>query len=411
MQNLEKVLNISEKNLTTYGFACFYYAEELRSQDNYWLREITLSIGGIQEIKPQPFKIPDKLLIELSKKDKIVNHENYKIGENDSPVAAVKLLSERAGWNQTKSDLDHIYKNADRGYLLATYSFKNQKIILGSGLSLPISEDISWIGMILVHPELRRQGIAKSIMHSCMEHARLNQKKSIIGLDATPQGKQVYDSLGFVDSYKLWRSEIATDLKHPSDSNVELRSFDLPEVKKYLLSKNNIERFQITTLLADLPKSKNLLAISDGIVTGFIMSRPGRLKPLIGPIFADSEETAISLLTHVLSHWNSMGFSYVFIDIPEQHIGEGSIFINEESTFNSSKTSQIVIKQLRSFVRMYQLISDKEVEKYLVNSDSESYKQALLKAGESYEKTLAYMEKEKKDIIPNMYAIGGPEMS
>ncbi len=400
---------ISEKNLSTYGFACFHYAEELRSQDNHWLREITLNVGDAKENKPILFKIPVSLLIELSKKEKIVNQENYKIGENDSPVAAVKLLSERAGWNQTISDLEHIYKNADNGYRLATYSFKNQKITLGSGLSLPISEDISWIGMILVHPELRRQGVARSIMHSCLAHARLNQNKTIIGLDATPQGKQVYDSLGFVDSYKLWRSEIATDLMHPSNSMVEMRLFDLDVVKKYLIRKDNIERFQITTLLANLPNSKNLLAISDGSVTGFIMSRPGRLKPLIGPFIADSNEVAFELLNTALKHWNSLGYSHVFIDVPEYHIGEGSIFSNNERVSFKPENLKISIRQLRSFVRMYQLISEKEVHKYMMNSESEAL--VLQKVMDGYEKTLAYMEKEKKDIIPNMYAIGGPEMS
>ncbi len=400
---------ISEKNLSTYGFACFHYAEELRSQDNHWLREITLNVGDAKENKPILFKIPVSLLIELSKKEKIVNQENYNIGENDSPVAAVKLLSERVGWNQTISDLEHIYKNADNGYRLATYSFKNQKITLGSGLSLPISEDISWIGMILVHPELRRQGVARSIMHSCLAHARLNQNKTIIGLDATPQGKQVYDSLGFVDSYKLWRSEIATDLMHPSNSMVEMRLFDLDVVKKYLIRKDNIERFQITTLLANLPNSKNLLAISDGSVTGFIMSRPGRLKPLIGPFIADSNEVAFELLNTALKHWNSLGYSHVFIDVPEYHIGEGSIFSNNERVSFKPENLKISIRQLRSFVRMYQLISEKEVHKYMMNSESEAL--VLQKVMDGYEKTLAYMEKEKKDIIPNMYAIGGPEMS
>lgn len=409
MQILNKIVDISEKNLSTYGFACFHYAEEPRSQDNHWLREIILSAGVTKEIKPIFFKIPDRLLIELSKKEKIVNQENYKIGENDSPVAAVKLLSERAGWNQTISDLNHIYKNADNGYRLATYSFRNQKITLGSGLSLPISEDISWIGMILVHPELRRQGVARSIMHSCLAHARLNQNKAIIGLDATHQGKQVYDSLGFVDAYKLWRSEIATDLRHPSNSMVEVRPFDKDEIKKYLIRKDNIERLQITSLLANLPNSKNLLAISDGIVAGFIMSRPGRLKPLIGPLIADSNEVAFELLNTVLKHWNLLGYSHVFIDVPEYHIGEGSIFTNDEKVSFKAENLKITIRQLRSFVRMYQLISEEEGHKYLMNSESEAL--ALQKAKDGFEKTLAYMEKEKRDIIPNMYAIGGPEMS
>ena len=306
----------------------------------------------------------------------------------------------------------------NEGVQMATYYFQNQNIPLGSGLALPISDELSWIGMILVHPELRRQGIARSIMNSCLEHARIIQKKAIVGLDATPQGKQVYDSLGFKDSYKIWRSVISTDLEFHSVQTVELELFRLEAIEDYLERKNNTERFQIVELLSNLPDSKNIMAVSDGVVSGFAMSRPGRIKPFIGPIIADSEEIAASLLNRVLRHWKSMGNAHAFIDVPEQHIGRGPFFIDENEISNASKKFQIFITPIRSFVRMYQLISESELEEFLQISQphphvgmNEASKKALEKAKDSYEKTLNYMEKEKRVILPSMYAIGGPEMS
>lgn len=416
MQKNVKIITLSIENLSSDGFACFYNREESDIKDDFWLREIELSVGV--ENKPQILKIPKNLLIEISKENKIINWGNYKINFNIPSIDPIKLLSERAGWNQTTADLEAMKAHASlparqgkNGYLLAVYYHKDQGITLGSGLSLPVSADMSWIGMILVHPELRRQGIARSIMSSCLVHARINQNKSIVGLDATEQGKQVYDQLGFKDSYKIWRSDISTNLEIQPNQNVALKSFSLESIKNYLKRKNNSERFQIVKLLESLPNSKNIMAVAGERVSGFVMSRPGRLKPFIGPLIADSDKVALSLLSHVLKHWKTMGFVIAFIDIPECHIGQGSIFIHEDHTSNSSKKTQFSIKPLRSFIRMYQLISESEGEENLQKAVNKESEIALNKAVEGYGKTMTFMEKEKREILPSMYAIGGPEMS
>lgn len=409
MPNNVKIITLSIENIERYGFACFHNREESGVENEYWLREIELSVGV--ENKPQIIKIPKNLLIEISKENKIINWGNYKINFNITSVDPIKLLSERAGWNQTLADLEAMKAHRKNGYLLAVYYHKDQGITLGSGLSLPVSADMNWIGMILVHPELRRQGIARSIMSSCLVHARINQNKSIVGLDATEQGKQVYDQLGFKDSYKIWRSDISTNLEIQPNQNVALKSFSLESIKNYLKRKNNSERFQIVKLLESLPNSKNIMAVSGERVSGFVMSRPGRLKPFIGPLIADSDKVALSLLSYVLKHWKTMGFAVAFIDIPEYHIGQGSIFIHEDNSSNPSKKTQFYIKQLRSFIRMYQLISESEGEENLQKTVNKESKIALLKAVEGYRKTMTFMEKEKREILPSMYAIGGPEMS
>ncbi len=414
MKNREKTILLSIENLERYGFSCFIYKTEPRRKDDFLLREIELTAGA----GPETIKIPNQLIIELSKVDKIINSKKYEINYDIRSIEPIKLLSERAGWNQTLADLEAMKTCGKNGYILATFNHENQKIPLGSGLSLPVSDDISWIGMILVHPELRRQGIARSIMNACLEQARLIQNKSIIGLDATPQGKQVYDALGFKDSYKIWRSAISTDSVNDPGSTTKLEPLKLEEIRKYLDRINNTERFEIAELLGNLQGSKNIMAVSGGSVSGFVMSRPGRIKPFIGPLIADSNDVAMSLLSQALKHWKSIGFANAFIDVPEFHIGQQSIFANEDDHANSAIKHHFSIRPIRSFIRMYQLISKSEVEEYLKKSLSqrqaginEKSKIALLMARDSYEKTANYMEKEKNKIIPSMYAIGGPEMS
>ena len=416
MQLRENIITISRENLSAYGFSCFHLPEDPGIIDDFWVREIEMAKGV--EVQLQKFKIPKPLLIEISSTKKIIHSEYYKVQSNRSDVSPINLLSERAGWNQTLADLEAMKAHGNSGYQLATFRHENKEIPLGCGLSLPVADDMSWIGMILVHPELRRQGIARSIMNSCIVQARVVQRKSIIGLDATPQGKQVYDDLGFKDSYKIWRSTISTNQEIQLNKSLRTDTLDLKLIKEYLHKKNNTQRIPIVELLDGLPGTFNRMAMCDGKVTGFIMSRPGRLKPFIGPLIADSEATAIHLLNDVLKHWKSIGIVHAFIDIPEYHIGLASIFIHEDDQHDSSKESRFSIKKARSFIRMYQLIAEPEIKKHLQKSMhwrqasmNDESKVALHLAAEGYGKTMTFMEKERNEIILTMYAIGGPEMS
>ena len=217
--------------------------------------------------------------------------------------------------------------------------------------------------------------------------------------------------MGFKDSYKIWRSNISTNWENQPNADVRIEPLALDSIKEYLKQKNNEARFQIVALLDDLPDTFNIMARADGKVSGFVMTRPGRLKPFIGPLFADSDEIATCLLNKALMYWDTQGFTHVFIDVPEYHIGQASVFMNEDDPPVSTKRSQFSIQQIRSFVRMYQLISELELEKYLQESMNIASKSGLHLAVEGYKKTKKYVEKERNEIIPSMFATGGPEMS
>ena len=62
--------------------------------------------------------------------------------------------------------------------------------------------------MMLVHEKYRRQGIAKALINTCLEHLH-SRKIRCIKLDATPTGKLVYSQLGFRDewSFHRWQRE------------------------------------------------------------------------------------------------------------------------------------------------------------------------------------------------------------
>jgi len=409
VKNSKNYISITQENISKYGFTIFHYKDEPIINNNFWVRDVVLNTGEKIGNRVQKFKVPEELLIELSQKNKIINSRHYEINTASVATTSIKLLSERAGWNQTLADLKAMISHAPHEICTASYQLKKQMIPLGSGVSLPVNDDLCWIGMILVHPELRRQGIARSIMHACLVHARIDQNKAIVGLDATPLGKQVYDSLGFKDSFTIWRSFVSTSWKYSQLSIESIVPFELGSIKKYLNKKNYTERTKIIELLGKLPGSKNFMAKSKNGIQGFVMSRPGRLKPFIGPIIADSDEVAKSLLANVLRYWKNSGHESVFIDIPEQHL-DGSIYSKIEESVKSQH-QQIPIKPVRSLIRMYQLVSKNEqLEKHIFTESSKT-RLALQKALDCHEETAVFMRKEVQDIVPIMFGTAGPEWS
>ena len=90
----------------------------------------------------------------------------------------MKLLCERAGWNQTEEDLINYLDIAEDANFLATIDVKGSRISLGCGAVYFIGDDTCWISMILVHPEVRRQGIARAIMEHCIDHIQFSHRLS-----------------------------------------------------------------------------------------------------------------------------------------------------------------------------------------------------------------------------------------
>ena len=400
---------ISPDNLSKYGFAVFHHLGEANPSSDVWQRDIVINIGLEHGSRIQTFSIPKNLLIQLPVAKKIVTADNFEISRMSSALETIKLLSERAGWNQTEGDLKTMLSMSTQGTFISSYRHLGQKISLGSGISLPVSDKLSWIGMILVHPELRRQGIASAIMEICLNHARLDQQASIIGLDATPQGKKVYDSLGFKDSFSVWRSIIPTNCTDEKISTDIEAITETSLIDEYLKTLDYTERLKITHQLCKLPGSECILAKSAKQVCGFVLSRPGRIRPFVGPLIADTKEIAHDLLNRILNQWKAKGHSHIFMDIPSYHLNN-SIFYTEEKT-TLSKNLQIPVQPSREFIRMYQLMTEQERIKDHATDEFSQSRKAMEKSVLNYEETLNFMQKEKHDLLPFMYGTGGPEWS
>src|SRR6185369_2196058 len=109
----------------------------------------------------------------------------------ESDIPAAMQLKEAAGWNQTEEDWRRLLTLEPNGCFAAV---KDGRLV-GTTTTTTYGNDLAWIGMVLVDPQERRQGIARTLMNVAMDY--LNGKVASVKLDATAQGKPVYEKLGF----------------------------------------------------------------------------------------------------------------------------------------------------------------------------------------------------------------------
>jgi len=109
-------------------------------------------------------------------------------------------LKELVGWNQTEADWTALMRMDPDGCWVAEIAGKT----VATGTAVSYRNQVGWVGMILVDPDYRRQGIATRIMDRCIDYLS-GLPCPCIKLDATDDGAKVYGNLGFVVEYSVER--------------------------------------------------------------------------------------------------------------------------------------------------------------------------------------------------------------
>lgn len=373
-------------------------------------------------------RVPDKMRLDLPADVKACNSSSFRLEKIGKYQDAMHLLTMRAGWNQTDRDISRMIALDPCGSFVAM--FKN--IPLGTCSTLPLGKNNTWIGMILVHPEARRQGIANAMMQHCVKYA-IDSGKIINGLDATPMGNTVYGAVGYVNSYRIWRSvyELAEFAGRDFDrSHVSaMTKKDLEAVIRYDASAFVERAAIIRGLFADSSSSggeKGCFIFRDdnGIIKGYCFTRPGRIRPFVGPFIADDDNTARELLTAAsLFLARDPASKDAFIDTPESKFADKGLYV--ERVFDQEKKPsghRLIksIKPVRDFTRMYQLVNytgvDALVDQFMraEKLDKKSprvkiFRETIEKSVMNYTETAAYMEYEREHLQHKFWGITGPE--
>ena len=115
-------------------------------------------------------------------------------------ICAAQRVKEIAGWNQTKTDWERFLEASETGCFVAELDGQ----VCGTATTISFENRFAWVGMVLVDPAFRGRGIGTRLLERTIEYLDALRIPSI-KLDATPQGKPLYEKLGFLPEYEIER--------------------------------------------------------------------------------------------------------------------------------------------------------------------------------------------------------------
>ena len=365
--------------------------------------------------------------VDLPADSKVINTRMFRMEKIGCHRDTMHLLTMRVGWNQTETDINRMVNLDPCGNFVAMLSGRDFDIPVGTCSVLPLGRNNTWIGMILVHPEARRQGIANAMMQQCVKYA-IDAGKVINGLDATPMGNTVYGAVGYVNSYRIWRSvyEPAEFAQQQYDERrvTPVGENDMDAIIRYDAA-SFVERADIMRgLRRDSAGGCFVCRGDDGNVRGYCFTRPGRIRPFVGPFTADDDAVARELIVAASRFLlRNPDNKTAFIDTPESKYADPGVYV--ERAFDQEKKPSChrlikTAKPVRDFTRMYQLVhhtaADKLVAQFMqaerLGKSSprvESFRATMYKSVMNYTETAAFMAYEREHLQAKFWGITGPE--
>lgn len=258
-----------------------------------------------------------------------------------SDMDGLMKLKNAEGWNQKEKDWELLINYQDSVNLVATVDDQ----VVGSVCGINYDHTLAWIGMMLVDRNHRGKGISRLLLTEAI--ARL-EKCDSIKLDATPAGRPVYVKFGFKDEYTLYRMtnpsvpEISQAEAHAGthagthEGNPEVTPagevfgipagkaaeagidaglmvpVDLSEVIEYDRQIFGADRGDLIRHLYEGHPGLARIIREDGKIAGYCLGRNGVKYTQLGPVYAESERMAKSLICSAI---NSIPGEAAVVDI------------------------------------------------------------------------------------------------
>jgi len=215
-----------------------------------------------------------------------------------SDVVSGMKLSNAEGWNQTEKDWELLIENAGNVCMVAEWNNK----VVGTTTAINYSNNVAWIGMVLVDKGYRGQGVSKALLANIFK--KLGHCKSI-KLDATPEGQKVYKKLDFKDEYSIVRmlNSSITDVPNLEGDTlpepVQVKHIgEIIALDEFIFGANRTQL--IKYLVNEYPEKAWLLKRNDQI-TGFALGRDGNKYHQVGPVMASTINDAKILASKALN--------------------------------------------------------------------------------------------------------------
>ncbi len=262
----------------------------------------------------------------------------------ESDIPAAMRLKEAAGWNQTETDWRRLLSLEPNGCFAAVREGR----LVGT-TTTTIHGELAWIGMVLVDPEHRRQGIAAQLMNVALDY--LSGKVATIKLDATALGQPVYEKFGFEVESQVERWTGTSSNSSESEAPAAMDHDAVRDLLNLDRLAFNADRLKlIERLIADSYVAPVLIRAADGALSGYALARSGTRKTYVGPVIANDPQIIETLLDRMLSQLPGRD---VYIDInkegtPDTRVLSDRGFVKERDLIRmvkgpGKKTSPLVV--------------------------------------------------------------------
>ena len=215
-----------------------------------------------------------------------------KLTHGDIPAAI--QLSIEAGWNQTEDDWRLLVELAPDG----CFGIEIDRELVSTATLFTYGTKLAWVGMVLTRVEFRGRGFARRLLTHALSVAD-SQGVESVKLDATDEGRPLYEKLGFRQEQLTERWERPGGRARAEgalpESSLSQESLAL-DAKAFGVDRSALLQYLETTHRpVTLGKS-------------YLMSRPGRLNQYLGPCVAESYKAARTLIEGTLQQATSGGW-------------------------------------------------------------------------------------------------------
>jgi GNAT superfamily N-acetyltransferase len=222
-------------------------------------------------------------------------------------IPAGMRLKDLDGWNQTAEDWRRFLQSNPEGCFVAEWSGQ----LVGTVTTIVYERRFAWIGMVLVDPEHRGKGIGTALLRSAIDYLD-GRAIPCLKLDATPQGRPIYERLGFRAEYEIERWVLERDNSAPVK---ELAVGDTVELESVLEVDREVfgaDRSALLRSLAMAAPESVMVSRNAGVVTGYALGRRGSRADHLGPWVASNAAAAREILERFLGRSSR---KTVFVDV------------------------------------------------------------------------------------------------
>jgi GNAT superfamily N-acetyltransferase len=197
-------------------------------------------------------------------------------------------LSEQAGWNQTADDWRMLIDLAPEGCLAIEVDGE----LAATTTLLCYGRRLAWIGMVLTKKCYRGRGFARRLLTQALSLADQTAIETV-KLDATDQGRPLYEKMGFrseqaVERWTRAGTGNATGTTIPVGER-PAENWRMADQRAF-----GADRFE---LLERLARRGQPPFVMDG---SYCFTRPGRYSHYLGPSVCDAPRTARALIERAL---------------------------------------------------------------------------------------------------------------